>query len=57
MSRLWVAALLLAFAAAPAFACPYDSAATDTQKKAVAAQPADEHPTPPHSAAKHKAPT
>jgi hypothetical protein len=47
MIRLLVAAMCLTFAAAPAFACDLEkSASTDTQKRAVASQPSDNHSTP-----------
>jgi hypothetical protein len=46
MTRLLAAAVLLATAAAPAFACDLEkSVSTDTQKRTVASQPAD-HSTP-----------
>jgi hypothetical protein len=52
MARLLAAAVLLAVAAAPAFACDWQkSTSTDTQKRTVASQPANDHATPPPSAA------
>jgi hypothetical protein len=48
MIRLLIAATFLSVAAAPAFACPWsDSASTDTKPSTVAAQPTDDHGTPP----------
>jgi hypothetical protein len=50
MIRLLAAALLLAAATAPAFACPWNqSVSTDTQPSTVASQPADTSTTPPPS--------
>jgi hypothetical protein len=48
MTRLLIAAALLGFAAAPAFACDWNSAAsTDTKSSTVASQPATDTATPP----------
>ena len=47
MARLLAAAVLLTFAAAPAFACDWQkSTSTDTQKRTVASQPAYNQSTP-----------
>ncbi len=52
MARLLAAAVLLAVAAAPAFACDWQkSASTDTQKQTVASQPTNGHSATPPSAA------
>jgi hypothetical protein len=46
MTRLLAAAVLLAMAAAPVFACEFQkSVSTDTQKRTVASHPAN-HSTP-----------
>jgi hypothetical protein len=48
MIRLLAAAVLLTVATAPAFACDLEkSVSTDTQKRTIASQPADDHSTPP----------
>jgi len=48
MTRLLGTAVLLTVAAVPSFACELEkSASTDTQKRTVASQPADDHSTPP----------
>jgi hypothetical protein len=48
MTRLLAAAVFLTVAAAPAFACELEkSVSTDTQKRTVASQPANDHSTPP----------
>ena len=55
MARLLAAAVLLAVAAAPAFACDWQkSASTDTQKQTVASQPTNNHSTPPSAAVSRK---
>ncbi len=47
MTRLLAAAMCLTIAAAPAFACELQkSVSTDTQKRTVASQPANDHSTP-----------
>jgi hypothetical protein len=47
MDRLVAAAVLLAIAVAPAFACDWQkSTSTDTQKRTVASQPAYNQSTP-----------
>jgi hypothetical protein len=48
MIRLLAAAALLTVAAAPVFACDLEkSVSTDTQKRVVASQPANDHTAPP----------
>ncbi len=48
MTRLLAAAALLAVAAAPVFACDLEkSVSTDTQKRVIASQPANDHTAPP----------
>jgi hypothetical protein len=48
MSRLLIAAVFVTMAAAPAFACPWsDTVSTDAKPSTVAAQPTDDHGTPP----------
>ena len=47
MARLIAAAVLLAIAVAPAFACEWQkSASTDPQKRTLASRPAYNHSTP-----------
>jgi hypothetical protein len=46
MIRLFIAAVLLTAAAAPAFACDYNSASTDPQSNTVASQPSSGQSTP-----------
>jgi hypothetical protein len=56
MTRLLAAAVVLAMAAAPAFACEFQkSVSTDMQKRTVASQP--NHSTPPPSAATDRKPS
>ena len=57
MTRLLTAALLLAAAAAPAFACDWNSVSTDTRPSTVASQPADDHGAPPPSPPANQAPS
>jgi len=57
MSRLLIAAAVLCFVAAPAFACMYHSAATDGQSKTVAAQPNTDQSAPPASPSQARAPS
>jgi hypothetical protein len=48
MTRLFAAAMFLAVATAPAFACEWNqSAAADSKQSTVAAQPSDDQATPP----------
>jgi hypothetical protein len=47
MIRLLAAALFLTLAAAPAFACPWQSVTTDSKSSTVASQPTDDQATPP----------
>jgi hypothetical protein len=47
MTRLLAAALFLALAAAPAFACPWQSVTTDAKPSTVASQPTDDQTPPP----------
>jgi hypothetical protein len=56
MTRLLAAAMLLAVAAAPAFACDLQkSVSTDTQKRLVTSQPSSERSAPaPRSAEDRK---
>jgi len=56
MTRLIAAAVLLTVAAAPAFACELQkSVSTDTQKRAIASQPAPHQtPLPPRTTADRK---
>jgi hypothetical protein len=50
MTRLLAAAILLTADAAPAFACDLQkSVSTDTQRRAIASQPAHDHSTPEQS--------
>ncbi len=51
MTRLLIAAVLLAAAAAPAFACPWNqSVSTDTKPSTVASQPSNDQSAPPPAA-------
>jgi hypothetical protein len=55
MNRLLAAATVLAFAAAPAFACDFQkSVSTDTQKRTVASQPASHSTSPARAATDRK---
>jgi hypothetical protein len=52
MTRLFIAALLLAAAAAPALACPFGATAdNDARPATVASQPATDQANPPPPAA------
>jgi hypothetical protein len=58
MIRLLTAAMLLAAAAAPAFACELEkSVSTDSQKRTVASQPANDHSAPPSRATADRKPS
>lgn len=58
MVRVLIAAAVLGFAAAPAFACPFhDSAAADTQSSTVASQPNSTPSAPPATTRQDKTPS
>jgi hypothetical protein len=58
MTRLFAAAMLLAVAAAPAFACELQkSVSTDAQKRLATSQPAGEHSAPPPRSAEDRKPS